>query len=201
MTVRHSPRSTRLGRLLRGLRLDRNPLRRGSDRAETVLLGVLIAAFVGCAPLAVHTAGSWTHAASAREAQVQQTLIHHVTATLLEATPAWGANGAGPYPETQAQWRAPDGKVRTGLVAVPGGASKGSTVTVWVNQAGQLSGPPLQPAQIQGRAVMAEGAAVAALAVASGIIAWLTRWALDKRRMAAWDAEWLANGPRWSSRR
>ncbi len=48
---------------------------------------------------------------------------------------------------------------------------------------------------------MAEGAAVAALAVTFGIIAWLTRWALDKRRMAAWDAEWLANGPRWSSRR
>ena len=131
MTVRHSPGSTRLGRLLRGLQLDGNPLRRRSDRAETLFLGVLIAAFAACAPLAAHTAGSWTHAASAHEAQVQQRVTYHVTATLLEAMPAWGANGAGPYPETEARWTAPDGKVRTGLVAVPGGASTGSTVTVW----------------------------------------------------------------------
>ena len=47
---------------------------------------------------------------------------------------------------------------------------------------------------------MAEGGAVAALAVVFLIFAWLTRWALDRRRLAAWDAEWLANGPQWTRR-
>ena len=201
MTLRHCPASTRLGRLRRARRLDRNPLRRRSDRAETIVLGVLLAAFAVCAPLTAHTAGTWTHAASAHERQVQQTVIHQVPATLLADTPAWGADGTGPYPETEARWRAPDGRVCTGLVDVPGGASHGGTVTVWVNQAGQLTGPPLQPEQVQGRMVLAEGGAVVVLAVAFAVIAWMIRRALDQRRMAAWEAEWLANGPRWSSQR
>ena len=86
-------------------------------------------------------------------------------------------------------------------MAVPDGAPKGSAVMVWVNQAGQQTDPPLQASQVQGRVVMAVGAAVAAVAVMLIITGWLIRWALDKRRMAAWDAEWLANGPRWSPRR
>ena len=39
-------RTSWLARLLRGRRLDRNPLRRGSDRAETIMLGALLAGFL-----------------------------------------------------------------------------------------------------------------------------------------------------------
>ena len=74
-------RSTWLGRLLRGRRFDRNALRRGSDRAETVVLGVLLAAFLAGAPFAAHSAGSWTYATSVREAQAQQAALHQVPAT------------------------------------------------------------------------------------------------------------------------
>jgi hypothetical protein len=28
----------------------------------------------------------------------------------------------------------------------------------------------------------------------------VTRWTLDKRRIAAWDAEWRSTGPRWTTR-
>jgi hypothetical protein len=38
--------------LLRGRRLDRNPLRRGSDRAEAVVPGALLAAAPFTAPVA-----------------------------------------------------------------------------------------------------------------------------------------------------
>jgi hypothetical protein len=48
-----------LARLLRGRRLDRNPLRRGSDRAETVVLAALLAAFLAAAPFAAQAAGPW----------------------------------------------------------------------------------------------------------------------------------------------
>ena len=76
-----------LGRLLRGRRLDRNPLRRGSDRAETVVLGALLAAFLAAAPFAAQAAGGWAHALAARQAQAQRADLSQVTATLLRTAP------------------------------------------------------------------------------------------------------------------
>jgi hypothetical protein len=72
---------------------------------------------------------------------------------------------------------------------------------VWTDRTGQLTDSPLQPAQVAGRADMARVLAVAALAVVLLIVSWVARWALNRRRLAAWAAEWLATGPRWSSRR
>jgi hypothetical protein len=195
MRTWRSPGSTWLGRLARGLRLDRNPLRRGSDRAETAMLGVLLAAFLAGAPFAAHAAGSWTYATSIREAQAQQATLRQVPATLLQAAPPNISD------EANARWKAPDGQVRTGQIFAPSGAPAGSTVMVWVNQAGQLTDAPLQRSQVTGRADMARALAVAALAAALGIIGLVGRWALDRRRLTAWDAEWLATEPRWSSRR
>jgi hypothetical protein len=193
------PRSTWPCRLLRGLRLDRNPLRRGSDRAETVMLGVLLAAFLASAPFAAHDVGNWADAASAREAQAQQAALHQVPATLLQAATPWALSEGGA--EAQARWKAPDGQVRTGEVFVGGIAPAGSTVTIWVSQSGQLTGSPLQHNQVTGRAVIAQVLAVTALAVVLIIVGWAARWALDRRRLAAWDAEWLATERRWSSRK
>jgi hypothetical protein len=65
------PGSTWPGRLLRGLRPDRNPVRRRSDRAETALLGVLLSTFLAGAPLRHTPRGTWTYATFAREAQAQ----------------------------------------------------------------------------------------------------------------------------------
>jgi hypothetical protein len=191
-------RNTRLGRWVRGLRFDRNPLRRGSDRAETAMLGVLLAAFLAGAPFAACAAGSWIYAASAREAQAQQTTLRQVPATLLQATPLSISEGGA---EAPARWKAPDGQTRTGQVFISGDASAGSTVMVWVDQAGHLAESPLQHGQVTGRADMARVLAVAALAVALTVVGWAARRALDRHRLAAWDAEWLATGPRWSPRR
>ncbi len=131
----------RLARLIRGRRLDRNPLRRGSDRAETVVLAALLAAFLAIAPFAAHAAGSWAYATSAREAQAQRAALRQVPATLLQApSHVTSYPGAG-YVSlvVDARWRAPDGQVRTGILFPPFGATAGSTVPVWVDRAGQLS--------------------------------------------------------------
>ena len=194
-----SPRSTRLGRLLRGRRFDRNALRRGSDRAETVMLGVLLAAFLAGAPFAAHAAGSWTYAASTREAQAQQASLHQVPATVLQAAQAWNMTTYGCA--VQARWRAPGGQVRTGQVFVPDGAAAGSTVMIWTDQAGQITGSPLQHSQVTGRMYLSEALAVVALAAALITVGVAARWTLDRRRLAAWDAEWLSAGPRGSPRR
>jgi hypothetical protein len=191
-----APRSTWLVRVLRGLRPDRNPLRRGSDRAETAMLGLLLAAFLAGVPFAAHAAGSWAYAGSAREAQAQHAAAHQVRATLLQAAKPWSVSEGGA--EAQARWQAPDGQVRTGQVFVLNGAPANGTVMVWVNQAGQLTGPPLEPGQVTGRANMARVFAVAGLAVALIAIGLTGHWALYRRRLARWDAEWLAAGSRWS---
>ncbi len=202
MKLWRRPRSYWLGRVLRGRRLDRNPLRRRSDRAETAMLGVLLATFLAVAPFAAHAAGSWAYAVSAREARAQQAVLRHVPATLLQAAPGWNAYaGNGTLPVVKARWRAPDGRLRTGELYVPSGAVAGGTVLVWMNQAGQLTDPPLRHAQLVNRAKLAEGAVAGSLAVALAVVGWLARRSLDRRRLAAWDADWLAHGPRWSPRR
>ena len=193
-----------LARLLRGRRLDRNPLRRGSDRAETVVLGALLAAFLAATPFAAHAAGSWAHATYAREAQAQRTALRQVPATVLQAPPPklTAFPGAGVVPlGVDARWRAPDGQERTGLLFVPADVTAGSTVLVWVDHAGRLADPPLGRAQLATRAQLAEEAAVGVLAITLAVIGWLARRSLDRRRMGAWDAEWLATGPRWTPRR
>jgi len=46
-------------------------------------------------------------------------------------------------------------------------------------------------------AVQDKLAGPAAARTATGLV----RRSLDRRRLSGWDAEWLANGPRWSPRR
>ena len=189
-----------LARLLRGRRLDRNPLRRGSDRAETVVLGALLAAFLAAAPFAAHAAGSWAHASAVRDAQAQRASLHQVTATLLGAAPVLSGYGLASDFAVEARWRAPDGRVRTGELLVTATAAAGRSTRIWVDRAGRLTGP-LSRDQVTGRVQLAVGVAVGGLAVLLIMAAWLVRRGIDRRRMAAWDADWMANGPRWSPRR
>ena len=190
-----------LARLLRGRRLDRNPLRRGSDRAETVVLGALLAAFLAAAPFAAHAAGSWAHASAVRDAQAQRASLHQVTATLVRAAPVLSSYGSASDFAVQARWRAPDGRVRTGELLVTATAAAGRSTRIWVDRTGRLTGPPLSRDRVTGRVQLAVGVAVGGLAVLLIVAAWLARGGIDRRRMAAWDADWLANGPRWSPRR
>jgi hypothetical protein len=192
----------RLARLIRGWRLDRNPLRRRSDRVETVVLGVLVAAFLAVVPFAAHAAGSWAYATSAREAQAQRAALRQVPATLLQASRPMTAYPAAGYAPlgAAARWRAPDGQVITGIVFPPSGMAAGSTVQAWIDRAGQLAEPPPGPAQLVSRAHLAEEVAVGTLAIVLIAAGRLVRWALNYCRMASWDADWLATRPRWSPR-
>lgn len=65
-----------------------------------------------------------------------------------------------------------------------------------MDRTGRLADPALNRAELAARAQLARELAVGALAVVLIMAGWLTRRALDRRRLAEWDAEWLANGPR-----
>jgi hypothetical protein len=190
-----------LSRLLRGRRLDRNPLRRRSDRAETLVFGALLAAFLAAAPFAVQTAEDWAHASAVREAQAQRASLVQVTATLLGSAPVPSGYGGASGFAVEARWRAPDGRTRTGELFVTADMAAGRTTRIWVDRIGRLTGPPLSRDQVTGRVQLAGGVAAGGLAAVLITAAWLVRRGLDRRRMAGWDADWLANGPRWSPRR
>jgi len=190
-----------LTRMLRGQRLDRNPLRRGTDRAETIVLGALLAAFLATAPFAAYAAGTWGYNSSARQAQAQRASLAQVTATLLRASPVLTGYGSPSRFSVEARWRAPDGQVRTGELYVTADVAAGHSTPIWVDRAGRLTDPPLSRDQVTGQAQLAAGAAVGGLAAALIMAGWLVRRSLDRRRLSGWDTEWLATGPRWSPRR
>jgi hypothetical protein len=80
---------------------------------------------------------------------------------------------------------APDGQLRTGQVPAPGGTTAGSTVRVWVNQAGDLAGPPMLRTKIANRTELAQGLAAGLFAAGLGAIGWRARRQLDQRRITA----------------
>jgi hypothetical protein len=204
MRPRGGPRSTWLSRLVRRWRPDRNPLRRRLDRVETAVLCVLLTAFLAGAPFAARVAGSWTHAGLLREAQGHSAAWHQVPATLLQSTTNLNGYMSMPgadAPEAAVRWKAPDGRVHNGVIYVLGPAKAGTTVMVWINRAGQLTDPPLVSSQIASLADLNETLAVTVLAVTVIVIGWIAHRVMDRRRLAAWGADWLVTGPRWSPRR
>jgi hypothetical protein len=189
-----------LGRFIRGRRPDHNPLRRASDRVETATLAALVITFLAAGPFVALACGSAAHAVACRTQLAQQSSRHQVTAVLLDTAPQPRSGYVLTLPEVRARWTAPDGKVVTGEVPVPPGTAAGATVPVWTTRDGQLTDPPLQDSQVEGQAFLAEIAGVATLATLLIITGMLVRRTLDKRRMAQWDADWMANGPRWTHR-
>lgn len=187
---------------VRGRRPDHNPLRRGSDRAETAILAVLVIAFLAAAPFTAHASAAWAHA-SARQTQLSQLASRHQVPAVVLKTDSTVQSGGG-YAALQAQaharWTAPDGKVVTGEIPVPLGTAAGATVRVWTTSDGQLTDSPLQDSQVTGTTGFAGALGVIALGVLLAIAGTLACRELDKRRMAGWDAEWRATGPRWTTR-
>jgi hypothetical protein len=198
---RQEPGVSWLGRFVRGRRLDRNPLRRPSDRAESAVLAVLVIAFIVAAPFAALACGAWAHAIAHRVQATQQASRYQVPAVVLQVPDGSRAAGyAALAPEAQARWTAPDGKVVSGEVPAPSATVVGTVVRVWITRDGQLTDAPLQDTQVAGRADLAATFGVVALAATVTVTGVAARRALDKRRMAAWDADWRATGRRWTHR-
>lgn len=203
---RKTPLMTRLGMFVRARRFDRNPLRRASDRVETAVLAVLVVAFLAAAPFTAMAAGAWMHAVSHGAQVAQEAARRDVPARVLEvASQTPGSGGYYAYAASaslaRARWTAPDGKVITGEMPVPAGTAAGATVRVWVTSDGQLTDQPLQDSQVTDSVVTAEILAVTGLGVLLLMTGVLARRALDRHRLAAWDAEWRATGPRGTTRK
>ncbi len=194
------PRSTPAGRFVRGRRFDRNPLRRPADRAETIVLVLLLVAFLVGAPLAALASGSWAHAIAQRTELAQAASRTQVAAVVLTAAEAPAVGSPNLTSVTSARWTAPDGTVVTGELPVPLGTRAGATVRVWTTRDGQLTSMPMGESQVAYLADLGGLAGAAAVALLLALVGALARRSLDKRRMAAWEADWQSTGPRWTTR-
>jgi hypothetical protein len=145
-------------------------------KTETAVSGVLMATWMVASPFVAYAAGRWAQGKFSREAQVQRSALRQVPATLLQSAPLGRAEGVF------AQWRLPDGQLRTGWVPAPSGATAGSTVMVWVNRAGGLADPPMRQTEIANRTELAQGSAAALFAVGLAMIGRQARHSLNGRR-------------------
>ncbi|MBV9208169.1 MAG: hypothetical protein JO037_22840 [Actinobacteria bacterium] len=193
-----------LTRCARWLGVDRNPLRRGTDRIEMILRLAIVMLLVVAVPVAAVAVGRQADHVALNRAQAQRAEDHSVKAVLLDNAQATGV--PDPYTSIQttwvrARWQPPGGPARTGEVLATAGARKGSTVPTWINASGAVASPPPDHRLIVGDvciAVMLTCLASVLLLLVSGTLA---RRALDRRRMCAWEAEWRAIGPLWSGHR
>jgi len=188
-------------KLNRRLGLDHNPLRRRSDRIAGWLLPAMLAALLVLGPVAALLGGRWAQAHDEAAWQAQRSW-HHVPAILLTSTPGpmfpdGGANSWSVW--TSARWTA-GGRMHVGKVPAMSHTRAGTVVTVWLDRAGRPR-MPLTAAAASNRVLTAAGMAVAALAVVLAVLAVIAHWALNRRRLASWEAAWLSVGPQWSGRR
>jgi hypothetical protein len=194
-----APPTTRWMKLARRLGRDPNPLRRRSDVLEAWLLPAAVVVFLVLCPLVAGLTGMVLRADNAAAQRAQQSW-HSVPAVLLRAAPGpeFTDNGANAWTVWEpARWTA-DGRQHTGSIPVAAGSAAGSKQTVWLDSRGRVQVPPLTPARLGTTVDAAMLISAGALAVVVGILTLLARWFLDRRRLAGWEADWLAVGPTWS---
>ena len=186
-------------RLARRLGLDGNPMRRRIDKIAAGLAALLVAVFLIGAPMLSMAAARWAgHAAATGQRAARS--WRQVPAVLLRGAPLPAVGWVFGSSWVSARWTAPDGHERAGRIPVSTGLAAGRTVRLWVDAAGSPTGHPSSyGAPVASEAIAAVFAAVAL----GGVLWWLAgagRWALDRRRLAAWEEAWAAVGPQWTWR-
>ncbi|MFI7123545.1 hypothetical protein [Amycolatopsis sp. NPDC049868] len=179
--------------LWRRIHLGRNPLARGSDRVEAVILVFCVLIALLGVPLAA-AAGSEAYATMMARSAVEMASRHSTTAFLLEdAPPARVGVDGTPSAETAqvaARWVLPDGGLQEAPVTADLGASAGDAVTVWLDESGAVVGPPVMPMDATSTGI-GVGVGVWLSAVTLLVAGYLlARQLLNRARWAAWDREW-----------
>ncbi|WP_399891322.1 hypothetical protein ACGH7X_31200 [Streptomyces sp. BBFR51] len=180
----------------------RNPLRRRNDRLRAwITLGLVVAVLVA-APAAMFGAGDSAYRHYRGTAEHEARTRDHRPAVLVHDAPRHPEPGSDEakkarYP-VPVRYTGPDGAPRTARTDVEPGLPADSTVLVWVDAEGGITGPPLTAEQIRSRTM---GWAILAFlgVVLTGLAAHaVTGLVLHRRNLAQWDAAWATTAPRWS---
>ncbi len=188
--------------MVNGLRLDHNPLRRQVDRLEAAVVLALVAVFLIATPLIALGVGRWSWDGGVATARSERAAWHQVSAVVLRGVPRPQNDpyGAAYLAQVPVRWIT-GGTSHTGQVTTTAGIRAGATLTIWTKASGELTDAPLGRSQIEHQAFFAGMLAVLGFSSLLGVTALVIRRILQRRRMAAWDAEWRATGPLWSNYR
>jgi hypothetical protein len=192
--------ATRPARIARWLGLDHNPLRRRSDRMQTFVMAVLLAAFAVGSPISVIAVSHIARTATVRAEQTQQGW-RRVPAVLLQASPkSAGMYQSATFAWVQAKWKAPNGTVHVGDVLAASGTKAGAAVRIWIDSAGNLTTTPLNSTQMVDRVIAAVVFAPIVLGIVLLSVAAIVRRAFERRRIIRWEIAWEAIEPQWTHR-
>ncbi len=166
------------------------PLRRGTDVAQSWLALLTGLAIAVAAPAAGVVAGQVVHAAS----QQQRAGWHSVSAVVAKEPPARVGidtnGGSAGRVQAAVQWMTSDHKAHTGETTVPPGVRVGDRTTVWLDRHGALVRDPGTPGDALAISVVAGTVA----ASGTGLLLLGADRAgvrlLNRRRSAQWEKEW-----------
>jgi hypothetical protein len=176
-------------------------LRRGIDRLETCLLACLFLAMAAVTPFAAPLAGHASYLSALQARQQQLVDRHQVRAVLTQRAGPVNGYSLSAFVLTPANWTSFAGVSRSGEVPAAPGSPRGTAVTIWTDSDGYLDNPPLALSEVASQA----DAATIGVIVASGVVylvaAAAIRQLFNRRRMAAWDADWVTTAPTWNRQR
>jgi hypothetical protein len=189
----------RAGGLARRVGLDRNPMRRRTDRIEAWVTVVLALVFLIGGPLAAWLAADTVRREAVRASAGSSRDYVRVRAVLLEDTTMPYDGAARPAP-VLASWTAADGTLRTGAVVLESPDTAGSVVVAWLDADGNPAPPP-RPAPSPVVSAWAAGMLTTVVLVCVlSLVRATVRSRLDSRRLAEWQQEWTEVEPRWRGR-
>lgn len=173
------------------LRVWRNPLARGLDRAEAAVVLLLVAVWLVTLPI-VATVGSVRLADASAEAALQRQSETPVQAVVQQSVqlPIGSADAPPLWVTAPARWTGADGQPATGVVEVPATAAAGDRVTVWLDDAGRVVPAPASADALAGLTIVAGAGSWFLIGVLILLVGWAVRHRLDRRRLRAWEREW-----------
>ena len=165
----------------------RNPLVRGSDRLELLIvaLGIMVvvvaAACAGAFGTAVHDARSRVYIA---QAQTRHTVVAEA---IDDSTIVLGVRD-NTTTSVDARWQV-DGTEHTASVTVDRAVKTGDPVRIWVDRDGNLVDAPTPTSQAGVDAVFLAYAAWQTVVLGAAALIWWGRSRLDRRRDSAWERD------------
>lgn len=175
------------------LRVWRNPLARGVDRAEAVLVVGLAVVWALSLPLIATIASVEWSGIDARLAADRNSVVATEAVVTGDAALTVTAHEAvSLHVVAHATWIGRDGRPADGLVRVPAGVASGDRVTIWLDRQGNVVAEPMTSAGAATLMVMGTVGAWVGLGLGLAAVWWVIRRRFDRIRWSQWESDWAA---------